>query len=104
MPNLNSVAVGHSRGGSGPGSTVDRKRATGSRARTDVYVSRGIDSADRNGIRRCHRGERHIALRIESEGIGIRIEDDVVVTRDGCDVLSRDVPKTIREIEATMAA
>jgi Xaa-Pro aminopeptidase len=32
--------------------------------------------------------------------IGVRIEDDIVVTADGCDVLSRDVPKTIAEIEA----
>ncbi len=35
--------------------------------------------------------------------IGIRIEDDVVVTKDGCDVLSKDVPKTVEEIEALMA-
>jgi Xaa-Pro aminopeptidase len=37
------------------------------------------------------------------QGIGIRIEDDVLVTRDEPDVLSRDVPKTIDEIEALMA-
>jgi len=36
------------------------------------------------------------------QGIGIRIEDDVVVTRDGCDVLSKDVPKSVEEIEAMM--
>jgi len=35
--------------------------------------------------------------------IGIRIEDDVLVTKDGCEVLSRDVPKTPAEIEALMA-
>ncbi len=35
--------------------------------------------------------------------IGIRIEDDVVVTKDGCDVLSKDAPKTMEEIEALMA-
>ncbi len=37
-------------------------------------------------------------------GIGVRIEDDVVVTKKGCDVLSGDVPKTVAEIEALMAA
>lgn len=37
-------------------------------------------------------------------GIGIRIEDDVLVTRDGCEVLSRDVPKTVEDIEALMTA
>jgi Xaa-Pro aminopeptidase len=33
---------------------------------------------------------------------GIRIEDDVGVTRDGCEVLSREVPKSVDEIEALM--
>lgn len=36
-------------------------------------------------------------------GIGIRIEDDVVVTRDGHDILSKQVPKAIDEVEALMA-
>ncbi len=36
-------------------------------------------------------------------GIGIRIEDDVVVTSDGCDVISSVAPKTVDEIEALMA-
>jgi Xaa-Pro aminopeptidase len=37
------------------------------------------------------------------QGIGIRIEDDVAVTRGDPDVLSRDVPKRVDEIEALMA-
>jgi len=36
--------------------------------------------------------------------IGIRIEDDVLVTRTGCEVLSKDAPKTVAEIESIMAA
>jgi len=37
------------------------------------------------------------------KGIGIRIEDDLLVTAQGAEVLSADVPKTIDEIEALMA-
>ena len=37
-------------------------------------------------------------------GIGVRIEDDVVVTAGGCEVLTGDVPKTVAEIEALMSA
>jgi Xaa-Pro aminopeptidase len=36
-------------------------------------------------------------------GIGIRIEDDVVVTRDGPRVLTTGIPTTVDEIEAFMA-
>ncbi|HAZ61218.1 MAG TPA: Xaa-Pro aminopeptidase [Gammaproteobacteria bacterium] len=36
-------------------------------------------------------------------GIGIRIEDDVLVTRGEPDVLSRAAPKTVAEIESLMA-
>lgn len=36
-------------------------------------------------------------------GIGVRIEDDVLVTADGRDNLTRDIPKTIAELEAQLA-
>ncbi len=35
--------------------------------------------------------------------IGIRIEDDVLVTKTGFDVLSKDTPKTVTDIETLMA-
>ena len=42
-------------------------------------------------------------LYLEDEGIGIRIEDDLLITRNGCEVLSKDIIKEIDEIEAFMA-
>ena len=38
----------------------------------------------------------------EFYNIGIRVEDDVVVTESGCEVLTTGVPKEANEIEATM--
>ena len=42
-------------------------------------------------------------LYLEEEGIGVRIEDDVLVTEDGCINLSKDIIKTVEDIEAYMA-
>ena len=36
-------------------------------------------------------------------GIGIRVEDDVLVSPGGCEILSAAVPKTVEDIEALMA-
>ena len=36
-------------------------------------------------------------------GIGVRIEDDAIVTKAGCNIITGDVPKTIAEIETLMA-
>ena len=39
----------------------------------------------------------------EFHGIGIRIEDDLLITATGCEVLTKDVPKTRAEIEKLRA-
>jgi Xaa-Pro aminopeptidase len=35
-------------------------------------------------------------------GIGVRIEDDALVTASGCEILSRDAPKKVADIEDWM--
>lgn len=42
-------------------------------------------------------------LYIAEEGIGIRIEDDILITKTGNENLSKDIPKLPDEIEAIMA-
>ena len=48
----------------------------------------------------------HFSMSIDGthydEMIGIRIEDDVLVTKEGNRVLSADAPKTIADIESLM--
>lgn len=41
-------------------------------------------------------------LYVEDEGIGIRIENDILITEDGMVDLSADIPRTVEEIEACM--
>ena len=36
-------------------------------------------------------------------GMGVRVEDDILVTADGCENLSAEVPRTVADIEDFMA-
>jgi len=42
------------------------------------------------------------ALYFPEKNLGIRIEDTVLITRDGCEVLTAAVPKEIEDIEALL--
>ncbi|MBM7646994.1 Xaa-Pro aminopeptidase [Scopulibacillus daqui] len=73
-----------------------------------VSHSLGLDTHDVGNYRECHLEPGMVitiepGLYIEEESIGIRIEDDVLVTEDGYEVLTNDLPRTVEEIEAFMA-
>ena len=42
-------------------------------------------------------------LYIAEEGIGVRIEDDIIITEEKAINLSQDILKTVEDIEALMA-
>jgi Xaa-Pro aminopeptidase len=42
-------------------------------------------------------------IRAEFRGIGVRIEDDILITAEGCEVLTTGTPKTVDEVERMCA-
>jgi Xaa-Pro aminopeptidase len=48
--------------------------------------------------------EDDLTVPAKYRGIGVRIEDDVVVTARGCKNLSEEIPHTVKEIEDWMAS
>lgn len=67
----------------------------------------GVEVHDRNNNQRLEPG---MIITIEpgiylyEKGIGIRIEDDLLVTKTGCEVLSSSIPGSRPEIEAWLAS
>ncbi len=37
-------------------------------------------------------------------GIGVRIEDDILITKTGCEVLTKDAPKEIKDMQAIIGS
>ena len=44
-----------------------------------------------------------LAIPEEYRGIGVRIEDDILVTADGAESLSDHLPRTVEDIESWMS-
>ena len=40
---------------------------------------------------------------IQEEKLGVRIEDDILITETGCEVLTRRLPRTVEDVERAMA-
>jgi Xaa-Pro aminopeptidase len=49
-------------------------------------------------------GENQRRLAKRWRGIGIRIEDDILVTRDGHEVLTKDLPREPDQVEALVGS
>ena len=47
---------------------------------------------------------KDVCLRMQKTVGGVRIEDDILITANGCENLSAHIPKEIDEIEALMKA
>ena len=63
-----------------------------------AHVEGGHDADHRAGFVHSRRRRRTGTVR----NIGIRIEDDAIVTADGCELMTREVPVDADEIEALM--
>ncbi len=75
--------------------------APGSKRRKDRPVQPGMAFTVEPGLYFDAKDER---VPKRYRGIGVRIEDDILITEDGNKVLTAGVPKTVADIEALMSA
>ena len=90
------------------GIAINRKTKSLNRKTECLLVSDNFPSGRRGEMRSQHEhGPVGVALEEGAargaRGIGIRIEDDVLITADGCEVLTAGTPKTIDEVERVCA-
>jgi Xaa-Pro aminopeptidase len=95
-----------------PGLYIDPERETATFALLEYSEDERWDRRMRLGVLAAKRLEDEEKAKAEKlvhpipeelRGIGVRIEDDVLVTADGCDVLTAGTPKTVDEVERTCA-
>ena len=67
---------------------------------TGIYRERGRDFELKAGMLLTNEPGLYFRERGNAYfGIGVRIEDDLLVTDSGCDVLTKDLPRDVSEIE-----
>jgi Xaa-Pro aminopeptidase len=95
-----------------PGLYVDPERETATYHLREYNEDEQLERRYRLGVgaaKRLEEEEKAKASRITHpipaayRGIGVRIEDDVLVTAEGCEILTAGTPRTIEEIERVCA-